>query len=76
MQKPDSPGTHSHKLIEEVENIDINDAWNPMLVSEYVNDIYNYLNRLEETFAIQENFLEGHKQVSIHLSLIIADFVD
>lgn len=76
IQKPDSPATHSHKLIEEVENIDINDAWNPMLVSEYVNDIYNYLNRLEETFAIRENFLEGHKQINHKMRTILIDWIN
>lgn len=49
--------------MEGIENIDINDAWNPMLVSDYVNDIYDYLNSLEDVFAIRENFLDGHKQV-------------
>lgn len=76
IEKPDSPRTHSHKLIEEVENIDINDAWNPMLVSEYVNDIYNYLNRLEETFAIRENFLESHKQINHKMRTILIDWIN
>lgn len=76
IEKPDSPGTHSHKLIEEVENIDINDAWNPMLVSEYVNDIYNYLNQLEETFEIRENFLEGHKQINHKMRTILIDWIN
>lgn len=76
IEKPDSPRTHSHKLIEEVENIDINDAWNPMLVSEYVNDIYNYLNSLEETFVIRENFLDGHKQINHKMRTILIDWIN
>lgn len=76
IEKPDSPDTHSHKLIEEVENIDINDAWNPMLVSEYVNDIYNYLNSLEETFAIRENFLDSHKQINHKMRTILIDWIN
>lgn len=74
--KPDTPVTHSHKLIEEVENIDVNDAWNPMLVSEYVNDIYNYLNQLEESFAIRENFLDGHKQINFKMRSILIDWIN
>lgn len=76
IEKPDSPDSHSHKLIEEVENIDINDAWNPMLVSEYVNDIYEYLNSLEETFAIRENFLDGHKQINHKMRTILIDWIN
>lgn len=76
IEKPDSPGTHSHKLIEEVENIDFHDAWNPMLVSEYVNDIYNYLNQLEETFAIRENFLASHKQINHKMRTILIDWIN
>lgn len=76
IEKPDTPGTHSHKLIEEVENIDFHDAWNPMLVSEYVNDIYNYLNQLEETFAIRENFLAGHKQINHKMRTILIDWIN
>lgn len=76
LEKHDSPDTHSHKLLEGIENIDINDAWNPMLVSEYVNDIYNYLNNLEETFAIRENFLDGHKQINHKMRTILIDWIN
>lgn len=76
IEKPDSPDTHSHKLLEEVENIDINDAWNPMLVSEYVNDIYDYLNSLEEIFAIRENFLDSHKQINHKMRTILIDWIN
>lgn len=75
-EKYDSPDTHSHKLLEGIENIDINDAWNPMLVSEYVNDIYKYLNDLEDEFAIRENFLEGHKQINHKMRTILIDWIN
>lgn len=75
-EKHDTPDTHSHKLLEGIENIDINDAWNPMLVSEYVNDIYKYLNDLEETFAIRENFLDGHKQINHKMRTILIDWIN
>lgn len=76
VEKHDAPDTHSHKLLEGIENIDINDAWNPMLVSEYVNDIYKYLNDLEETFAIRENFLDGHKQINHKMRTILIDWIN
>uniref|UniRef100_A0A1Q3EVA1 Putative g2/mitotic-specific cyclin a n=1 Tax=Culex tarsalis TaxID=7177 RepID=A0A1Q3EVA1_CULTA len=76
LERHDTPDTHSHKLLEGIENIDINDAWNPMLVSEYVNDIYKYLNDLEETFAIRENFLDGHKQINHKMRTILIDWIN
>ncbi|XP_055632049.1 G2/mitotic-specific cyclin-B [Toxorhynchites rutilus septentrionalis] len=75
-EKLDSPETHSHKLLEGIENIDINDAWNPMLVSDYVNDIYDYLNSLEDVFAIRENFLDGHKQINHKMRTILIDWIN
>ncbi|XP_055606770.1 G2/mitotic-specific cyclin-B [Uranotaenia lowii] len=75
-EKIDTPDTHSHKLLEGIENIDINDAWNPMLVSEYVNDIYKYLNRLEDQYALQENFLEGNKQINHKMRTILIDWIN
>lgn len=74
--KHDSPDTHSHKLLEGIENIDINDAWNPMLVSDYVNDIYKYLNSLEDTYAIRENFLDGHQQINHKMRTILIDWIN
>lgn len=76
VEKRDTPDSHSHKLLEGIENIDINDDWNPMLVSEYVNDIYKYLNDLEEAFAIRENFLEGHKQINHKMRTILIDWIN
>lgn len=76
LEKHVTPDTHSHKLLEGIENIDVNDAWNPMLVSEYVNDIYKYLNDLEETFAIRENFLDKHKQINHKMRTILIDWIN
>ncbi|XP_025076789.1 G2/mitotic-specific cyclin-B-like isoform X2 [Pomacea canaliculata] len=42
-----------------VEDIDANDFDNPQLVSEYVNDIYDYMRSLERKFAVRPNYLEG-----------------
>ncbi|XP_058834669.1 G2/mitotic-specific cyclin-B [Topomyia yanbarensis] len=75
-QEYDSPDTHSHKLLEGIENIDINDDWNPMLVSDYVNDIYKYLNELEDAFSLKENFLEGHKQINHKMRTILIDWIN
>ncbi|XP_050074536.1 G2/mitotic-specific cyclin-B-like [Anopheles maculipalpis] len=77
-KKPERLDTHSQKLLESIENIDVNDGWNPMLVSEYVNDIYNYLNQLESRpgYALRENFLEGHKEISHKMRTILIDWIN
>lgn len=77
-KKPERLDTHSQKLLESIENIDVNDGWNPMLVSEYVNDIYKYLNELESRpgYALRENFLEGHKEISHKMRTILIDWIN
>uniref|UniRef100_A0A182PUW9 Uncharacterized protein n=1 Tax=Anopheles epiroticus TaxID=199890 RepID=A0A182PUW9_9DIPT len=69
---------HSQKLLENIENIDANDGWNPMLVAEYVNDIYNYLNELESRsgYALCENFLDGHKEITHKMRTILIDWIN
>lgn len=65
--------SHSTKLITHVENIDRQDGKNPTLVSEYVNEIYEYLRILELDQPIEENFLEGQqvRQFSFVVKLMI-----
>lgn len=41
-----------------VADIDSEDHDNPQLVSEYVNDIYQYMRQLEDRYAIREHYLE------------------
>lgn len=53
--------SHSTQLFKHVENIDARDTKNPILVSEYVNDIYEYLRQLESDQQVNENFLEGQE---------------
>lgn len=77
-KKTERLDTHSQKLLESIENIDINDGWNPMLVSEYVNDIYKYLNTLESSseYALCENFLDGHKEITHKMRTILIDWIN
>ncbi|XP_049297050.1 G2/mitotic-specific cyclin-B-like [Anopheles funestus] len=77
-KKTERLDTHSQKLLESIENIDENDGWNPMLVSEYVNDIYKYLNQLESRtgYALRENFLDGHKEISHKMRTILIDWIN
>lgn len=49
----------------QIEDIDANDHANPQLLSEYVNDIYAYLFKLENFFSIRQNFLDSQVDVSL-----------
>ena len=42
-----------------IKDVDVKDAGDPQLVSEYVNDIYHHLFYLESQHPLQKNFLVG-----------------
>ena len=44
-----------------IENIDSEDQMDPQLVSEYVNDIYEYMRMLEREQSDKKNYLETQK---------------
>ena len=46
---------------ENIENIDSEDQMDPQLVSEYVNDIYEYMRMLEKEQSVKKNYLEQTK---------------
>lgn len=47
------------KQLISVQDIDKDDHDNPQLVSEYVNNIYDYMRALERQFPIREHYLDG-----------------
>ncbi|KDR12455.1 G2/mitotic-specific cyclin-B [Zootermopsis nevadensis] len=47
-----------------VEDIDKDDKGDPVLVPEYVNDIYAYLREVEVKYPIKRNYLEGQEITS------------
>jgi hypothetical protein len=59
---------------EEILDIDIVDAGNPQLASDYVKDVYVYLNKLETEFRIQQNFLEN-KIVTPKMRSVLIDWL-
>lgn len=68
--------SHSSKLIHQVEDIDQNDAENPQLLAEYVNDIYSYLFKLERKFTIRENFLQTQMDVTPKMRSVLLDWLN
>nr|P15206.1 RecName: Full=G2/mitotic-specific cyclin-B [Marthasterias glacialis]CAA34624.1 unnamed protein product [Marthasterias glacialis] len=47
----------SQNLLEGVEDIDKNDFDNPQLCSEFVNDIYQYMRKLEREFKVRTDYM-------------------
>lgn len=68
--------THSAKMLSQVEDIDQNDLSNPQLVSEYANDIYNYLYKLEREFPIGEKYLANHLEINAKMRAILIDWIN
>lgn len=52
---------YSTKELMRIEDVDIKDKNNHLLVAEYVQDIYKYLQTLEDKYFLRANFLSNHK---------------
>jgi len=63
-----------HFLPPNVADIDKEDHDNPQLVSEYVNEIYDYMRKLEDRFAIKANYLDGC-ELSGRMRAILIDWL-
>lgn len=57
-----------------VQDIDKDDHDNPQLVSQYVNDIYEYMRTLERTYPIKLHYLDG-MQVNGRMRGILIDWL-
>jgi len=58
-----------------IEDIDLQDAGNPQLVVEYVQDIYNYLRQLERTQNIEANYLSGQSEILPKMRSVLVDWL-
>ncbi|XP_053324760.1 G2/mitotic-specific cyclin-B1 [Spea bombifrons] len=58
----------------EVKDVDVDDEGNPMLCSEYVKDIYNYLRSLEDAQAVKQNYLHG-QEITGNMRAILIDWL-
>lgn len=63
-------------LLRGVDDIDKNDAGKPNLESEYVKDIYVYLQELEKKFAIPQNYLVRQKEVTAKMRTVLIDWLN
>jgi len=58
-----------------VEDIDADDAGNPQLVVEYVNDIYAYLRQLESTQCVKADYLAGQTELLPKMRAVLIDWL-
>jgi len=58
-----------------VEDIDADDAGNPQLVIEYVNDIYCYLRHLETVQCIEADYLAGQTEILPKMRAVLIDWL-
>uniref|UniRef100_A0A1A9WYG5 Uncharacterized protein n=1 Tax=Glossina brevipalpis TaxID=37001 RepID=A0A1A9WYG5_9MUSC len=68
--------SYSSELLEGVKNIDENDSENLLLVSEYANDIYDYLFQLESEQPIVNNHLERQTEVNGNMRAVLIDWIN
>ncbi|KAJ8287038.1 hypothetical protein GJAV_G00046320 [Gymnothorax javanicus] len=57
-----------------IKDVDADDYDNPMLCSEYVKEIYNYLRQLEVDQAVRPKYLEG-REVTGNMRAILIDWL-
>lgn len=57
-------------------NIDEGDDNNPLLVSEYVNDIYSYLFAMERKYAIRTDHLKEQTEVFPRMRTVLMDWIN
>ncbi|XP_033251712.1 G2/mitotic-specific cyclin-B isoform X2 [Drosophila miranda] len=66
----------SSKRLAGIEDIDAHDKDNLVLVSEYVNDIYDYLYKVEIEQPIHNDHLAGQKEVSHKMRAVLIDWIN
>lgn len=64
----------SAQQLASVDDIDRDDHTNPQLVSEYVNDIYKYMLRLEREFQVRGNYMDN-QEVNARMRSILVDWL-
>ncbi|XP_065836913.1 G2/mitotic-specific cyclin-B-like [Oscarella lobularis] len=57
------------------ENIDEDDADNPQLCSEYVNDIYKYMRELEVKYTVPSTYMTSQRDINAKMRAILVDWL-
>lgn len=68
--------SHSTRQLSQHDDIDALDQDNPFLMSEYVCDIYDYLQELEVKYPIREGFLEQQDEINPRMRSVLIDWIN
>lgn len=74
--EPEVLGHSTMRLESRVDNIDKNDTDNLPLVSEYVHDIYSYLNTLERKYQLPNSFLNDQVEMTPKMRAVLIDWIN
>lgn len=75
-EKPLKIFEHKFRTISPVKKVDEFDKDDPFMVSDYVQDIYNYLRKLESKFPISKDFLSQHGSTPKMRTILVNWMVD
>ena len=70
-----TPVDDADMVDDSVEDVDADDAGNPELVVEYVNDIYAYLRQLERAQCVKADYLAGQTEVRPKMRAVLVDWL-
>ncbi|XP_034833284.1 G2/mitotic-specific cyclin-B1-like [Maniola hyperantus] len=62
-------------LPNDIEDIDAKDNNTPLLMTDYIKDIYRYLTKLEEKYAIEKNFLAKQPEINGKMRATLIDWL-
>ena len=68
--------SHSTRQLTGHTDIDAQDLDNPFLMSEYVCDIYKYLQQLEVQYPIREGFLDEQAEINPRMRSVLIDWIN
>ena len=57
------------------DDIDIRDVDNPLLCTEYVNEMYDIFNDTEKEYAVKPNYLSGQQYINEKMRSILCDWL-
>lgn len=75
MDLGESPEQVELGVPEGVDDIDAEDPENPLLVAEYVQEIYKYMRELEIKYAVDPNYMSQQKYVEPKMRAILVDWM-
>uniref|UniRef100_A0A1B0GPE0 Uncharacterized protein n=1 Tax=Phlebotomus papatasi TaxID=29031 RepID=A0A1B0GPE0_PHLPP len=68
--------SYSNDLVSQVVDIDADDHENLLHMTEYVNDIFDYMGTLEHKYPIERDFLANHVDIRPRMRTVLIDWIN